>query len=161
VRARRDLTPIRFEIKGQTSTRSDIDVSVEVESGVVRLKDRANAAPERSLKLTGRLHRAGVPLVAGSDLVLPGHSIFHELELPVRAGLSPLEAIRAATLVPARASKLEAELGAIEAGKRADLILVAGNPLDSISHIRRVKYVVARGQMYDCAALRQSVGFRP
>ncbi len=125
------------------------------------LKDRAQAALERSLKLTGRLHRGGVPLMAGSDLVVPGHTIFRELELLVRAGLSPLEAIRAATLVPARASKMEGELGTVEAGKRADLIVVEGNPLDSISHIRRVKYVVARGQMYDCAALWRSVGFRP
>lgn len=125
------------------------------------LNERAKAALERSLKLTGRLHRGGVPLMAGSDLVVPGHSIFRELELLVRAGLSPLEAIRAATSVPARAMKMEGELGTIEAGKRADLILVAGNPLDSISHIRRVKYVVTRGQMYDCAALWQSVGFRP
>jgi imidazolonepropionase-like amidohydrolase len=125
------------------------------------LGDRAQAALERSLKLTGRLHRGGVPLIAGSDLVVPGHSMFRELELLVRAGLSPLEAIRAATLVPARALKLERELGTIEAGKRADLILVAGNPLDSISNIRRVKYVVTRGRMYDCAALWQSVGFRP
>ncbi|HEY9404278.1 MAG TPA: amidohydrolase family protein [Pyrinomonadaceae bacterium] len=125
------------------------------------LNERAKAAFERSLKLTGRLHRGGVPLMAGSDLVVPGHSIFRELELLVRAGLSPLEAIRAATLVPARALRMEGELGTVEAGKRADLLLVAGNPLDSISDIRRVKYVVARGQMYDCAALWQSVGFRP
>ena len=125
------------------------------------LNERARAVFERSLKLTGRLHRGGVPLMAGSDLVVPGHSMFRELELLVRAGLSPLEAIRAATLVPARALKMESEFGTIEAGKRADLILVEGNPLDSISHIRRVKYVVTRGQMYDCAALWQSVGFRP
>ncbi|HYG10552.1 MAG TPA: amidohydrolase family protein [Pyrinomonadaceae bacterium] len=125
------------------------------------LNDRAKAAFERSLKLTERLHRGGVPLMAGSDLVVPGHSIFRELELLVRAGLSPLEAIRAATIVPARALQMESQLGTIEAGKRADLILVPGNPLDSISHLRRVKYVVTRGQMYDCAALWQSVGFRP
>ncbi|HZH31096.1 MAG TPA: amidohydrolase family protein [Pyrinomonadaceae bacterium] len=123
--------------------------------------ERAKAAFERSLKLTGRLHRGGVPLMAGSDLVVPGHSMFRELELLVRAGLSPLEAVRAATLVPARAFRMDGELGTVEAGKRADLILVAGNPLDSISHIRRVKYVVTRGRMYDCAALWQSVGFRP
>jgi imidazolonepropionase-like amidohydrolase len=123
--------------------------------------ERAKAAFERSLKLTGRLHRGGVPLMAGSDLVVPGHSMFRELELLVRAGLSPLEAVRAATLVPARAFGMEGELGTVEAGKRADLILVQGNPLDSISHIRRVKYVVTRGRIYDCAALWRSVGFRP
>lgn len=125
------------------------------------LNERAKAALERSLKLTARLHRGGVPLMAGSDLVVPGHSMFRELELLVQAGLSPLEAIRAATIVPARALKLERELGTVEAGKRADLMLVEGNPLDSISHIRRVKYVVTRGQMYDSAALWRSVGFRP
>ena len=77
------------------------------------------------------------------------------------AGLAPLDAIKAATIVPARIFNLENELGTIETGKRADLILVEDNPLESISQIRNTKFVVAGGRMYDCAKLWQSVGFKP
>ncbi|HEV2800792.1 MAG TPA: amidohydrolase family protein [Pyrinomonadaceae bacterium] len=156
----RNVAFVNFE-SGMAKLPYELFVTLNNTGVPAELKDRAQAALERSLKLTGRLHRGGVPIMAGSDLVVPGHSMFRELELLVRAGLTPLEAIRAATIVPARALKLDRELGTIEAGKRADLLLVAGNPLDSISHIRRVKYVVTRGEMYDPAALWRSVGFRP
>jgi imidazolonepropionase-like amidohydrolase len=72
-----------------------------------------------------------------------------------------MEAIQAATIVPARAMKVDNEVGTIEAGKRADLIIVDGNPLKNISDIRKVKTVIANGRMYDCARLWQSVGFKP
>ncbi|MGH9943118.1 MAG: amidohydrolase family protein [Pyrinomonadaceae bacterium] len=122
---------------------------------------RARASMELSLKLTLALHRAGVPLLVGTDLVAPGHTEFRELELLVQAGLTPLAAIQAATIVPARVMKLDRELGTIEPGKRADLIVVDGNPLESISHIRRTQYVVTGGVMYECARLWQSAGLRP
>jgi imidazolonepropionase-like amidohydrolase len=121
----------------------------------------APAALEKFLAIIGALHRAGVPIVAGTDVVVPGHSIYREMELYVRAGLTPMEAIQSATIVPARAMRLDREVGTVEAGKRADLILVAGNPLESIGNIRKVKFVITGGRMYDCARLWQSVGFRP
>jgi imidazolonepropionase-like amidohydrolase len=74
-----------------------------------------------------------VPIVAGTDQAVPGHSLHREIELYVRAGFTPLEAIQAATIVPARAMGLDKETGTVEVGKRADLILVAGNPLEDIS----------------------------
>ena len=72
-----------------------------------------------------------------------------------------MEAIQAATIVSARAMKLDGDSGTIEAGKRADLILVDGNPLENISDIRKVSSVVANGRMYSPAKLWQSVGFKP
>jgi imidazolonepropionase-like amidohydrolase len=57
--------------------------------------------------------------------------------------------------------KLDKEVGTIEAGKRADLIIVDGDPLESISNIRKVKTVVANGRVYACAALWQSIDFKP
>ena len=113
------------------------------------------------LEVVGALHKAGVPIVAGTDQAVPGHSLHRELELYVQAGMTPMEAIRSATIVPARAMKLDREAGTIEAGKRADLILVAGRPDREISDIRKVKTVIAAGRAYDCAELWKSVGFRP
>ena len=72
-----------------------------------------------------------------------------------------MEAIQAATIVPARAMGLDKEAGTIEAGKRADMILIGGNPLEDIHNIRKVEYVIADGKMYPCAQLWTSVGFRP
>lgn len=113
------------------------------------------------LKIIGALHRAGIPIVAGTDQVVPGHSLLREIELYVQAGFTPMEAIQAATIVPARVMKMDKDSGTVEAGKFADLILVEGNPLDKISNIRNSKYVVTNGRMYDTAQLWQSVGFKP
>ena len=122
---------------------------------------RAEQTMELMLKVTKALHKAGVPLLVGTDLAVPGHTQFREMELLVKAGLSPMEAIQAATIVPARVFKLDKELGTIEAGKIADVILVDGNPLENISNIRNVKFVIANGRMYDTAKLWQSVCFQP
>jgi imidazolonepropionase-like amidohydrolase len=70
-----------------------------------------------------------------------------------------MEAIQSATIVSASVMKLDRESGSIEVGKRADLILVDGNPLENISDIRRVVSVVADGRMYDSKKLGRSVGF--
>ena len=113
------------------------------------------------VEVVGALHKAGVPIVAGTDQAVPGHSPHRELEIYVKAGMTPMEAIRSATIVPARAMNLDREAGSIEAGKRADLILVAGRPDREISDIRKVKTVIAAGRAYDCAELWKSVGFRP
>jgi imidazolonepropionase-like amidohydrolase len=113
------------------------------------------------LAVTGALHKAGVPIVAGTDQTIPGHSLHREIELYVQAGFTPMEAIQAATIVPARVMGVDKEVGTVEPGKRADVILVDGNPLESIRNIRNVKYVIADGKMYDCAELWRSVGFKP
>ncbi len=113
------------------------------------------------LKVTGALHKAGVPIVAGTDVGVPGHTLHRELELYVKAGFTPLEAIQAATIVPARVMKLDQEVGTIESGKRADLIIVDANPLDNISNIRKVRFVVTQGRLFESAKLWESVGFKP
>jgi imidazolonepropionase-like amidohydrolase len=107
------------------------------------------------------LHQAGVPIVVGTDQSVPGFSVDREIELYVQAGFTPMEAIQAATLVAAQAMGMEKESGTIEVGKRADVILVDGNPLENISDIRKVNAVFAGGRMYQPAALRTAVGFKP
>jgi imidazolonepropionase-like amidohydrolase len=107
------------------------------------------------------LHEAGVPIVAGTDQSVPGYSLDREIELYAKAGFTPMEAIQAATLVPARAMGMEKDSGTIEPGKRADVLVVDGNPLENISDIRKVNTVFAGGRMYQPAALWSSVGFKP
>ena len=107
------------------------------------------------------LHAAGIPMVAGTDQAVPGFSLDREIELYVKAGFTPMEAIQAATLVPARAMGMETESGTIEPGKRADVIVVDGNPLETISDIRKVSVVFAAGRMFQPAPLLSSVGFKP
>ncbi|MCU1263807.1 MAG: amidohydrolase [Acidobacteria bacterium] len=122
---------------------------------------QTTAIMERYLAIVGALHRAGIIIVAGTDQVVPGHSLYREIELYVKSGFTPMEAIQAATLVPARVMKLENEIGTIEAGKRADLIILERDPLDNIRNIRSAKTVITGGRMFDCAQLWRSVGFKP
>jgi hypothetical protein len=114
-----------------------------------------------SMNVLRALHRAAVPIVAGTDQAVPGHSLHRELELYVEAGFTPMEAIQAATVVPARAMRLEKEVGTLAAGKRADLIIVEGDPLTDIRAIRRLASVMTAGRLYETRGLWQSVGFQP
>jgi len=121
----------------------------------------ARSRVERGLRIVKALHDAGVAVVAGTDEGLPGHSLHREIELYVEAGFTPMQALQAATLVPARAMKLDAELGTIEKGKRADLAILDANPLADIHNIRRVRWTIAGGRMYEAAAFWKSVRFEP
>ncbi|MGD0647884.1 MAG: amidohydrolase family protein [Acidobacteriaceae bacterium] len=114
---------------------------------------------DTNIKVVGALFKAGVPIIPGSDTNLIGYGLDRELELYVQAGMTPMQAIQSATIVSARAMHLEANSGTIEAGKRADLVLVEGNPLSNISDLRRVVSVVTDGRLYDSKQLAHSVGF--
>jgi hypothetical protein len=116
---------------------------------------------EKGVQIVGALHRAGILVVAGTNQAVPGHSLHREIELYGQAGFTPMEAIQAATIVPARVMGLDKELGTVEAGKRADLILVDSNPLESIRNIRNGNYVITNGTMYGSSELWRSVGFEP
>jgi len=116
---------------------------------------------EKELAIVGALHRAGIPIVAGTDQAVPGHSLHRELELYVEAGFTPMEAIQAATLVPARVMGLDREAGTIHEGKRADLIVIDGDPLAEIRNTRNVEFTITNGRMYTSADLWRSVGFQP
>jgi imidazolonepropionase-like amidohydrolase len=122
--------------------------------------DAMRTRTAQTLAVIGALHHAGVAIVPGSDTGLVGFGLHREIELYVDAGMTPLEAIRSATIVSARAMGFDRDVGTVEAGKRADLILVDGDPLKDIRRLRRVTRVVANGRMYDAAALWRSVGFR-
>jgi Tol biopolymer transport system component len=106
-------------------------------------------------EMIARLHRAGVTLGAGSDVPLaPVPSVMHwELEELVAAGLSPMDALLAATSGAARILGAEAEIGTLEVGKRADLLLLYADPLEDIRNTRRIRMVIQGGHIVDRDAL--------
>ena len=119
------------------------------------------AVVKKYLELIGSLHKAGVPIVAGTDQTVPGYSLYRELELYVQAGFTPLEALQSATIVPARVMKVDRDSGSLAVGKRADFDILDTNPLDDIHNIRSVHRVVSNGVLYDSATLWEAAGFRP
>ncbi len=103
-------------------------------------------------RMVGEMARAGVGLLAGTDPpgrgVYPGFSLHDELGLLVEAGLTPMQALQAATRNPALFLGLEASAGTIEPGKDADLVLLDADPLAAIANTRRVRAVVADGTLF-------------
>lgn len=101
-------------------------------------------------KLVGRMHAAGVRLLAGTDtpypLIVPRLVLHEELELMVGAGLTPAEALRTANLNPARCLGREKDLGSVTPGKLADLVLLAGDPTRDITNTRRIATVLVGGK---------------
>ena len=106
-------------------------------------------------------HDAGVPIIAGTDEGIPAYSVYRELELYVKAGFTPLDALRAATAVAAQAMRVDNDLGTIATGKRADLLVLDANPLENISNVRTVRFVMKDGRMFESAALWTAAGFTP
>jgi len=106
------------------------------------------------------LFDAGVPIVAGTDGALPGYSLLRSIEMYVEAGLTPMQAIESATRVPAESMGLGKDTGTIEAGKRADMIVLNADPLAQISNIRKLRWVVANGRILEPARLWAAAGFR-
>jgi imidazolonepropionase-like amidohydrolase len=113
---------------------------------------------QMELDMTLAMFRAGVPFMAGTDTaagvhVFPGFSLHDELALFVRAGLTPMQALQTATRNPAEFMDRLADLGTVERGKLADLVLLDANPLDDIANTRRIRAVVLAGRYLDRAAL--------
>ena len=115
----------------------------------------------KDLELVGMMRRAGVNLLAGTDTsgpyCFPGFSLHDELELLVRGGLTPMEALQAATLNPARFLGQSDRLGTVEAGKIADLVLLEANPLEDIRNTRKIAGVVLGGGFIARAELQATI----
>ena len=114
-----------------------------------------------NVETVGAMYRAGVPIMAGTDMLnpytFPGFSLHDEMVNLTDAGLSPLDALRAATLNPAIFMNATDSLGTVEKGKRADLVLLDANPLDDIHNTQHVNAVVLNGRYYSRAALDKLV----
>ena len=156
----RDTAFVRFE-PGVAKAPLELQEALNSTGAAADVAERTMVSLGRLIGVAGALHKAGIPLILGSDLAVPGHSMHRELELAVRAGMTPMEALQAATLVPARVMGLDSESGTVEAGKHADLVLVDGDPLEDIREMRKIAAVVTRGRMFDPRDLWQSAGFAP
>ncbi len=120
---------------------------------------RYYAGYEKLLQFAGRAFAAGIPILAGTDDI-GGFTLHRELELEVKAGIPPADAPRIATRNGARVLRLWADRGSIERGKRADLILVEGDPTRNISDVRRVSLVMKEGVAYFPAEIHEALGIR-
>lgn len=102
------------------------------------------------LKLVKAMHRSGVKFMAGTDssvpFVFPGFSLHDELELFVASGFTPFEALQTATRNPAEFLGLIKDLGTLEKGKLADLVILESNPLEDIRNTRKIFGVVINGR---------------
>lgn len=112
---------------------------------------------DAQLRVVGELHRAGVPLMVGTDIAtpgtIPGFSTHDELALLVEAGLSPMDALHAATAEPAR--YLGTRTGRVAAGHAADLVVLDADPLRDIRNTQRIAGVLVRGRYLDRGAREQ------
>jgi imidazolonepropionase-like amidohydrolase len=102
------------------------------------------------LELIGKAHRAGVKIVVGVDLGGYGYEptvYVRELAVLIEAGLTPMEAIKAATSVPAQMLGQAEQFGSLKTGQLADIIAVAANPLNDISELERVRFVMSNGKI--------------
>lgn len=142
------------------TVRQSWDVTdAEIRRGLRNHQMLIDTLDEFARQLLRPMYNAGVPLLAGTHtaaitpFIYPGFSLHDELQAMVRAGMRPIDALRSATLEPARALGRESTLGSVATGRLADLVLLDANPLEDISHTRRIHAVLANGRLFDRAAL--------
>lgn len=123
-------------------------------------KEDASLAAQRwpiARNIVSILHQAGVPVMAGTDSpmpgVYPGYALHEELQQLVASGLTPIDALRSATLEPARFLHTEDTSGSVAIGKRADLVLLDADPTKDIRHTQRIRAVVLAGRLLERSAL--------
>jgi imidazolonepropionase-like amidohydrolase len=139
---------VREELIGRWAERRRAAVGVSP-----RAADRMRKGWEHLLALVERFHRAGGTVLTGTDCpnvaIVSGYSLHREIELLVRAGLSPMDALLGATARPAQRLDRAAEFGTIAPGLSADLVLLGADPLADIRNVRRIERVVTRGRVYE------------
>ena len=141
------------------------EVQRGLRAGEFDIPDDATAARydksyRKLVEFVGRMYRAGVPIVAGTD-ALPGFALQGELALYVDAGMTPAQALQTATWNPAKYSMLAGDRGSIAVGKRADLILIDGDPTRDIADIRKVATVIKGDTVYYPSEIYREMGIKP
>jgi cytosine/adenosine deaminase-related metal-dependent hydrolase len=121
---------------------------------------RYEASYRKMIDFTGRMYRAGIPLVAGTD-EMPGFTLQRELALYVEAGLTPAQALQVATRNGAKYTRTSAERGRIAPGYLADLVLVDGDPTRDIGDLRKIALVITQGRVVSPSAVYKALGITP
>ena len=114
---------------------------------------------QKLLDIVKALHDNGIIIIPGTD-AMAGFGLHTELENYVRAGIPANEVLKLATLVSARVANVDHQLGSVEVGKLADVILVDGNPVEDIANIRNIKLTIKDGNIYQSSKLLESVGIQ-
>lgn len=124
-------------------------------------KARARRGWSNVLELVSEFHWAGGTVLAGTDCpnvaIVSGYSLHREMELLSRAGLTPMEALQAATLRPAERLNKTDVFGTIRPGRSADMLILSANPLADIRNTRQIEQVIARGQIHQPEHLLKSL----
>jgi imidazolonepropionase-like amidohydrolase len=127
-----------------------VDPTLDIYEIIVKESQLQDLWP-KVLQLTKKLYDNGVTILSGSDIpnfdLAPGASLHHELELLVEAGISPLEVIKIATRNGAQALGIDKDVGTIEPGKEADMIILSDNPVVSITNTKKIEAVINNGQV--------------
>jgi len=150
-----DLSPAYAPFAGTlppTTERNFRSGGFAVPKDLTRADYRASYA--KMVELLGMMHKAGIPIIAGTDGA--GIEIVHELEIYIQAGFTPAEALAAATIAPARLVGMDGHTGSIKA---ADLALIEGDPATRIGDLRQTRLVVLDGKLLDADALREAAGY--
>ncbi len=153
-----DLSPAYAPFAGTlppTTERNFRSGGLAVPKDLTRADYRASYA--KMVELLGMMHKAGIPIVAGTDGA--GIEIVHELEIYIQAGFTPAEALATATIGPARLVGMDGHTGSIKVGKAADLALIEGDPSTRIGDLRQTRLVVLGGKLLDADALREAAGY--
>ena len=156
-----DLSPIVADVVDHLPP--DIQRSRRV--GEMDIPDDATAALytksfDKLIEFVGLMYKAGVPIVAGTDEI-SGFTLQRELELYVKAGITPAQVLQIATLNGAKYTRTTADRGSVTVGKRADLILIDGDPTVNIADIRKVALVIKQGKAYYPSEIDEALGIKP
>ncbi len=156
-----ELSPIVADVADHLPP--DIQRSRRV--GEMNIPDDATAALynksfDKLVEFVGLMYKAGVPIVAGTDEI-SGFTLQRELELYVKAGITPAQVLQIATWNGAKYTRTTADRGSVTVGKRADLILVDGDPTVNIADIRKVALVIKQGKAYYPSEIDEALGIKP
>ena len=140
-------------IEALVSNNIPVDPTLGIYEAMIKEEPHNQYLWPKVLQLTKMLYENGITVLSGSDIpnfeLVPGASIHHELEILVESGIPPLEVIKIATNNGATALGIENDVGTVESGKQADMVILSENPLEDIRNTRKIETVIVDGQFID------------
>jgi imidazolonepropionase-like amidohydrolase len=144
---------IKEMIRALVNNNVSVDPTLHIYEAMIKEEPQNQYLWPKILQLTRMFYESGVTVLSGSDIpnfeLVPGASLHHEHELLVEAGIPPLEVIKIASRNGAQVLGIEEEVGTIESGKQADMIILSDNPIDEISNTKKIEAVINNGQFID------------